>query len=211
MTARAYSGIKLSIGHSGATYDQARESFARGVSQVTHTFNGMAGIHHRQPGILVAASEEPAVTFQIIADGVHVHPAVIRFLIRLVGVKRVLAISDAMRATGLPDGDYSMGEVATRVMDGIARDAGGSLAGSTLTMDQALCNLMQFCGMSLAEALPMLTRAPAQSIGLYPRKGALLPGSDADILLWDAATGLRATLIGGELVHCAESPQPAHA
>ncbi len=166
-------GITVSIGHSGATYEAARDYFAAGVSQVTHTFNGMAGIHHRQPGIFVAASERPAVNLEIIPDGVHVHPAVVRLLVKLVGVERVIAITDAMRAAGLGDGAYGMGDVAVMVKDGIARDMAGSLAGSTLTMPQALRNMMRFCGLTLAQALPMATSVPARAIGMYPQKGAL--------------------------------------
>ncbi len=196
-------GITVSVGHSGASYEATHDYIAAGVRQITHTFNGMAGIHHRQPGIFVAASENPAVNFEIIPDGVHVHPAVVRMLVRLVGVERVLAITDAMRAAGLSDGEFGMGEVPVIVMDGIARDSHGSLAGSTLTMAQALKNLMQFCDLSLAQALPMLTRTPARAIGIYPRKGSLQVGTDADLVIWDEADGVRATFIGGEQVYLA--------
>ncbi len=197
-------GITVSIGHSGASYEAAKGYFAAGARQITHTFNGMAGIHHRQPGLFIAASEEPAVSFQIIPDGVHVHPAVLRFLLRLVGRERVLAITDAMRATGLADGSYGLGDVRVSVKDGIARDSAGGLAGSTLTLAQALKNLMRFCDLTLAEALPMLTRVPARSLGLYPRKGSLQVGADADVLLWDASCGVRATVIGGQPVYLKE-------
>ena len=192
------------MGHSGASYDAALEYIAAGLRHITHTFNGMAGIHHRRPGLFIAASERPEVNLEIIPDGVHVHPAVIRLLLGLVGVDRVLAITDAMRAAGLADGEYGMGDVAVVVKDGIARDRHGSLAGSTLTMPQALRNMMKFCGLSLAEALPMATRAPARAIGLYPRKGSLQAGADADIVVWDEDNGVQATLLGGEPVFLAE-------
>ena len=194
-------GITVAMGHSGATYEATCDFIAAGVRQITHTFNGMAGIHHRQPGIFVAASEHPAVNFEIIPDGVHVHPAVIRLLVKLVGVERVLAITDAMRAAGLADGEFGMGDIAVFVQDGIARDCHGSLAGSTLTLSQALRNMMRFCGLSLAQALPMVTRAPARAIGLYPRKGSLQAGADADIVIWDEEAGVRATWLGGEPVY----------
>ena len=103
-------GATVSIGHSGADYDAATRYFAAGARQVTHTFNGMPGIHHRQPGLFVAALENPDVTFQIIADGIHVHPAVVRLLARLVGMERVVVITDAMLATGLGDGQYLAGD-----------------------------------------------------------------------------------------------------
>lgn len=197
-------GITVSMGHSGASYEAATAYFAAGVRQITHTFNGMAGIHHRKPGIFVAASEHPQVTFQIIPDGVHVHPAVVRLLVRLVGSERVLAVTDAMRATGLADGRFSLGDVDVIVRDGIARASDGGLAGSTLTMAKALTNMMQFCDLSLAEALPMVTRVPARSIGMYPQKGSLQIGTDADIVIWDENSGVQATLIAGELVFLAE-------
>ena len=193
-------GITVSIGHSGASYEAARSYFAAGARQITHTFNGMAGIHHRQPGIFVAASEIPEVTFQIIPDGVHVHPAVVRMLARLVGSERVLAITDAMRATGQADGEYALGDISVTVKNGEARTEVGGLAGSTLTMDQALKNMMRFCDLTLAEALPMFTRVPARSIGLFPQKGSLQVGADADIVLWDEQRGVRSTIIAGELV-----------
>ena len=194
-------GATVSIGHSGADYDAAARYFAAGARQLTHTFNGMPGVHHRHPGLFVAALERPDVTFQIIPDGIHVHPAVIRMLLRLVGSERVLVISDAMVATGLGDGEYALGDVAVTVRNGQARTAAGGLAGSTLTMDEALRNMMRFCDLSLAEALPMLTRVPARSIGIYPRKGSLMIGADADVVLWDENTGVRATFLGGEIVY----------
>lgn len=197
-------GAAVSIGHSGADYEAATGYFAAGASQVTHTFNGMPGIHHREPGIFVAALENDAVTFQLIADGVHVHPAVVRLLARLAGVERVAVITDAMLATGLGDGDYALGDVAVAVRGGQARTPEGGLAGSTLTMARALRNMRRFCDLSLADAIPMLTRVPARSIGLYPQKGSLKTGGDADVVLWDEDKGVLATIIGGELVYKAE-------
>jgi N-acetylglucosamine-6-phosphate deacetylase len=193
--------ISVSLGHSGATYDQAHHAFEAGLSQITHTFNGMVGIHHRQPGAFVAASENPNITFQIIPDGTHVHPAVINMLVKLVGTERVVVITDAMRAAGLADGNYQLGDVDVTVTNGEARTRAGGLAGSTLTMPNALRNMMRFCDLSLAEVVPMLTRVPAQSIGMYPQKGSLNIGIDADIVLWNADIGVQATFIGGKSVY----------
>jgi len=197
-------GATVSIGHSGAGYDAATRYFAAGARQVTHTFNGMPGIHHRQPGLFVAALENPDVTFQIIPDGIHVHPAVIRMLARLVGRERIVVITDAMLATGLGDGQYATGDAFVTVKDGQARLAAGGLAGSTLTMERALHNMMRFCDLSLAEALPMLTRVPARSIGMYPQKGSLKVGADADVVIWDADMGAQTTFVKGQLVYQAK-------
>lgn len=197
-------GATVSIGHSGADYEAATRYFAAGARQVTHTFNGMPGIHHRQPGLFVAALENPDVTFQIIPDGIHVHPAVVRMLVRLVGIDRVVVITDAMLATGLGDGQYAAGDASVTVRDGQARSPSGGLAGSTLTMEGALRNMMRFCDLSLAEALPMLTRVPARSIGMYPQKGSLKAGADADVVIWDEVKGTQATFIKGQLVYQAK-------
>ncbi len=198
-TAKDY-GITVALGHSGAKYQETKDAFAVGLAQITHTFNGMAGIHHREPGAFVAASEDPNVTLQIITDGVHIHPAVVNMMVKLIGTDRVIVITDAMRAAGLADGHYQLGDVAVTVTDGEARTAQGGLAGSTLTMPNALRNVMHFCHLSLAEAIPMLTTAPAKSIGVYPQKGSLNIGTDADIVLWQDSIGVQATFIEGQLV-----------
>jgi N-acetylglucosamine-6-phosphate deacetylase len=197
--------ITVTLGHSGATYEQANHAFEVGLGQITHTFNGMRGIHHREPGAFVAGTEKPNVTFQIIPDGVHVHPAMVNMLIKLVGTKRVVVITDAMRAAGLADGHYQLGDVEVTVTDGEARTSAGGLAGSTLTMPNALHNMMRFCQLSLADVVPMLTQVPAQSIGMYPQKGSLAIGSDADIVLWDSKMGVQTTILGGEVVYQASS------
>jgi len=191
--------ITTSLGHSGATYTQAHAAFNAGLRQITHTFNGMRGIHHREPGAFIAATENPDITFQIITDGVHIHPAIVNMLVKLVGIDRVLVITDAMRAAGLADGEYELGDVHVLVTDGEARTAQGGLAGSTLTMPNALHNVMRFCNLTLAHAIPMLTEVPAKSIGMYPHKGTLQVGADADIVLWQ--DGVQATIIGGDTVY----------
>lgn len=193
--------ITVSLGHSGLSYEQAQAAFAIGLRQITHTFNGMAGIHHRRPGIFLAAIENPQISLQIIPDGVHLHPAILRMILRLAGRQRTLIITDAMRAAGLSDGRYAMGDVDVTVKNGEARTQQGGLAGSTLRMPQALRNMMRFCDLTLAETVPMLTSVPARSMGMHPQKGSLTIGSDADIVLWDETQGVQATFIGGQPVY----------
>lgn len=194
-------GIVASLAHSGATYEQTLHAFEVGLRQITHTFNGMVGIHHRQPGALVAAFLNPQIPMQIIPDGIHVHAAMVKFLVQIIGIERVIIITDAMRAAGLSDGDYQLGDVQVTVKNKEARTVAGGLAGSTLTMSDAIRNMMRFCDLTLADVVPMVTSNPAKSIDMYPQKGILCDGADADLVLWDSANGVQMTLIGGQVVY----------
>jgi len=193
-------GIGFAAGHSGASYEQTETAVDRGLRQITHTFNGMPSLHHRAPGLIGAALTDDRLRTQIIADGVHVHPAVVKLLVCAKGVERSLLITDAIRATGLTDGEYRLGDQIVHVRNHIAQTDSGSLAGSTLTLDQGLRNVMQFAGLSLAEALPMATRVPAEALGLADRKGVLVPGAAADLIFLDASHEVRLTMIAGEVV-----------
>src|SRR5690606_26450695 len=115
----------------------------------THTFNGMLGLHHRNPGTLGGVLTDDRIYGQVIGDGIHVHPAMVKLLVRAKGTKRAILITDSIRAAGLPDGDYDLGGQAVTVRDGICRIANGSLAGSTATLDAVLRNAMRFAGLSL--------------------------------------------------------------
>jgi len=130
-----------------------------------------------------------------------VHPAVVKLLIKVKGVDRTIMITDAIRATGMPNGDYALGDQMVHVKDGVARTDAGGLAGSTLTMDQALRNVMDFADLSLADALPMLTRVPAVSIGIDDHKGFIAPGFDADIVVLDQSYQVRMTMVAGKVVY----------
>lgn len=198
-------GVEFAIGHSGADYAIMQSAADAGVRQVTHTFNGMRGLHHREPGTLGAALTDDRLYAQIIPDGIHVHPAMVKLLVRAKTPARTLLITDSMRATGLHDGTYTLGAEQITVKDGIARTIAGNLAGSTLTMDAGLRNIINFTGLSLAEALPMATAIPAEAMGLTGRKGTLTPGADADIVLLDSALHPRLTLIAGRVIYRAET------
>ena len=201
ISAGSNAGVEFALGHTSATYEQVLAAAERGLRQATHTFNGMSGLNHRTPGSLGAILSDDRIWAQIIVDGVHVHPAVVKILIKAKGIDRTVVVTDAIRATGMPDGDYALGDQMVHVKDGIARTAAGGLAGSTLTMDQALRNVMEFADLNLAEALPMLTRVPAASIGIQDRKGSLAPGFDADVVLLDESHQVRMTIVGGKVVY----------
>jgi N-acetylglucosamine-6-phosphate deacetylase len=194
-------GIAVSIAHTGATYDQALAAMRRGARHVTHCFNAMTGIHHREPGVAGAALTEADLYAELIADGVHIHPAVMRLLIAAKGPNRVMLVTDSMSAADMPDGVYEFGGHEVRVTDGVARMPDGNLASSTLTMDAAVRNVIALCGVSLADALLMASSTPAEAIGLGDRKGRLAAGYDADIVMLDANLVPAGTWVGGRRVY----------
>lgn len=193
-------GIEFAVGHSGAGYDLVLEAADCGLRQATHTFDGMRGLHHRSPGTVGAVLTDDRIYAQVIADGVHLHPAVIKLVVRSKGVGRTILVTDAIRAAGLQDGEYNLGGHKITVRQGIARTATGSLAGSTLTLDTALRNVIRYTGLSLGEALPMVTSVPAEAIGLAGRKGVLAPGADADVTLLDSDLNVRLVIVAGQVV-----------
>ncbi len=194
-------GVEFALGHSAADIACVTAAADRGLRQATHAFNGMQGLHHRDPGTLGAVLVEDRIYAQVIADGVHVHPAMVKLLIRAKGLNRTILITDAMRATGLSDGTYMLGDSEVIVAGGIARLASGSLAGSTLTMDAAVRNVMAFAGLTLPQALQMATAVPAEALRLAGHKGVLAPGADADIILLDGEAQVVMTMIGGNIVY----------
>lgn len=194
-------GIEFALGHSAATYQQAVAAAELGARQATHVFNGMPALHHRDPGVVGAVLSDDRLWPQVIADGVHLHPAIVKLIVRAKGTDHAILITDATRATGMPDGEYALGDQRIHVQGGVARTAQGGLAGSTLTMDTGLRNLMQFTGLSLEDVLPMATRVPAQSIGYATTKGSIAPGFDADLVILDESFQVRLTMVRGQVVY----------
>lgn len=190
-------GIYVSIAHTGATYEQVLDAIDLGATQVTHCFNAMTGLHHRRPGVAGAAMLRDELYAELIADGVHVHPAVMRLLIRLKGRERVMLVTDSMSAADMPDGRYTFGGHDVTVRDGVARLADGTLASSTVTMDTAVRNLIQLCQTPLVDAVYMGSTTPADAIGLGARKGKLVAGYDADVAILDPALQPVATWVEG--------------
>ncbi|UOE42515.1 N-acetylglucosamine-6-phosphate deacetylase [Agromyces larvae] len=178
-------GVRVAVGHTGADFDTALAAFQAGASILTHAFNGMRGIHHRAPGPVVAAMHADHVTLEIVNDGVHVHPDVVRLAFR--GAPgRVALITDAMAAAGAADGRYDLGSLEVEVVDGVARLVeGGSIAGSTLTLDAALRRAVRDGGIPLEEAIGALTVTPAAAIGRAHDLGRLDRGFAADAVLLD--------------------------
>lgn len=195
-------GVVVSIGHSDATYEQAMVAFQWGISHATHTFNGMNPLHHRAPGVPGAVLTAPGVSAEIIADGFHIHPGVARLLWQVKGPDRLLLVTDAMRATDLPDGRYDLGGLEVDVVGGAARLAGQeTLAGSTLTLERAVAWMVEAVGLSLAEAVQLASLNPARRLGVAHRLGSLEVGKDASLVLLDDALRVRLTLRQGELIY----------
>src|SRR5713226_9598939 len=177
-------GMVVSIGHTDATYEQARAAVARGARSATHVYNAMRPFSHRDSGVIGAVLTSPEVTAELIADGVHVEEAAMRILLQAKGAGRVILISDGLSATGMPDGRYMLGKFEVTVSGGVCRNSEGKLAGSTLTLDRALRNVVAL-GIPFPDGVRMLTANPAKLLGIEFKKGALRTGADADIILLD--------------------------
>src|SRR5438876_6575180 len=179
-------GMVVSIGHTDATYEQARAAIAHGAHHATHAYNAMRPFSHRDPGVIGAVLTSTEVNAELIADGIHVDEIAMKVLLQAKGPEHVVLISDGTPATGMPDGKYKLGGIDVTVVNGVCRDAEGKLAGSTLTLDRALRNIVAL-GIPFAYAVRMLTLNPATILGIEFKKGALRTGADADILLLNEA------------------------
>jgi len=177
-------GIVVAMGHTDATYEQARAGIVHGARHAVHVYNAMRPFSHRDSGVIGAVLTSQEVTAELIADGIHVEEAAMRVLLQAKGAGCVILISDGLSATGMPDGKYMLGNFEVTVSGGVCRNAEGKLAGSTLTLDRALRNVVAL-GISLPDAVRMLTTNPAKLLGIEFKKGALRTGADADIVLLD--------------------------
>lgn len=194
-------GVLVSMGHSGAAYDQTVRFIQKGVNVFTHTMNGMRPLDRHEPGILGAALEYGCYC-EAILDGLHLHPGIVRLLIHNIGIRRLIGVTDSIMATGLADGAYMLGPQPIVVKDGDARLADGSArAGSTLTMQRALQNLVSFTGLPLEQAILPFTRNPAEILGIDKQKGSLAVGMDADVTVLDAGLAVRYTFAGQRMVY----------
>ncbi len=176
--------VRVSLGHTDATYAQARDAVAAGARSVTHVFNAMRPLHHREPGVVGAALDVNELACEVICDGVHVDPVAVRLLVGRKSAQATLLVTDAIEAAGLDDGDYRLGDRRVSVRDGRATLPGtDTIAGSTLTMDQALRNAVAFARVPVADAATMAATTPARLLGVDDRKGAIAVGLDADLVI----------------------------
>jgi N-acetylglucosamine-6-phosphate deacetylase len=173
--------VVAALGHTDADYDQARAAIQAGARHAVHVYNAMRAFEHRDPGIMGAILTDPEVTAEIIADGVHVAGPAIQVLIGCKGFDSVLLVSDGIAATGMPDGKYRLGKFEVSVKSGVCRNSEGRLAGSTLTLDRAVRNLVAL-GVSLRDAIRMATILPARRLGIAGKKGIIAVGADADLV-----------------------------
>jgi N-acetylglucosamine-6-phosphate deacetylase len=192
-------GLVVAMGHTDATYEQARAAIARGARHAVHVYNAMRPFSHRDSGVIGAVLTSPEVSAELIADGVHVDEAAMRLLLQAKGAGGVVLISDGISATGMPDGKYMLGRLEVTVSGGVCRNAEGKLAGSTLTLDRALRNIVGL-GAGLGDAVRMLTANPATLLGLEFKKGAVRAGADADIVLLDETLQVTQVFVRGEAV-----------
>lgn len=188
-------GVCVSLGHSDADLAAAERGIAAGARHATHTFNAMRPLDHRNPGILAAVLTDRRVSADIIADGVHLDPAIVKLFADAKGPENTVLITDATAATGMPDGRYRLGSLEVEVKDGRCT-ANGRLAGSVLTMDRAVRNLAAFARWPLEQAIAAATRNPARIAGMAG-KGALVSGADADFVVLSPAGEVERTFAGG--------------
>jgi N-acetylglucosamine-6-phosphate deacetylase len=197
-------GVRISLGHSNATAAETRAGIAAGAVSATHTFNAMRPLNHREPGILGTVLTDDSLFAEIICDGIHVVPEMVKLWWRAKGPERGILMTDSLSAAGMPDGNYTLGGFQYQVANGRAM-ANGVLAGSVLTQDRALANFIRFTGASLEQALRLLTVNPATMTGLDREVGFLATGRPANLVVVDAAGRLIASILNGEPVKSSSS------
>ncbi|MBM7579136.1 N-acetylglucosamine-6-phosphate deacetylase [Jeotgalibacillus terrae] len=195
------SGVTVSVGHSDASYEELKQAVAAGASQVTHLYNQMSPFHHRDPGIAGGALTERGLKAEIIADFVHSHPEAVRLAWNEKGADGLMLITDAMRAKGLSDGKYDLGGQQVTVEGTEARLADGTLAGSVLTMEHAVKNMMSITDITIDDLAKITSGNAARQLGVWDRKGSIEPGKDADFVVLDASFDVVLTICRGEVVY----------
>ncbi|MFV8184268.1 N-acetylglucosamine-6-phosphate deacetylase [Streptomyces spinosirectus] len=194
-------GVIAAIGHTDATYEQTVEAIEAGATVATHLFNAMPSIGHRAPGPITALLEDERITVELIDDGTHLHPAALQLAFHHAGADRVAFITDAMDAAGFVDGRYMLGPLEVEVSEGVARLVeGGSIAGSTLTLDRAFKRAATVDGLPVEAVVAAISANPAKLLGMYDTVGSLEPGKDADLVILDERFELKGVMRRGEWV-----------
>jgi N-acetylglucosamine-6-phosphate deacetylase len=193
-------GLRIGIGHSNATFEEAERAIAAGATHAVHVFNAMRPFAHRDSGIIGAVLTDDRISAELICDGVHVEGPAIRLLVKSKGLQRVILVSDSLSGAGMPDGNYRLGNFTVHVAGGVCRTVEGNLAGSTITLDAAVRNLASFTGFSYQACLPCATFNPAKLLGLEKQKGAIAPGADADLAILDRNFYVTQTYVRGRPV-----------
>jgi N-acetylglucosamine-6-phosphate deacetylase len=201
-------GITVSAAHTTANYEQMQRAVAHGITHLTHSYNAMQPLGHRELGTIGAAMTLPQIQCELIADNIHVHPAAQKILVDVKGTSGVILVTDAVRAAGLPEGEYILDERSIRIQENAVRLTDGTLAGSVLTMERALQNVCSATGHSLSEAWVMSSLNAARAIGVSSHKGSLEVGKDADLVLLDESFNVHSTMVKGETVYSKLSTFP---
>ncbi len=188
--------VVISLGHSGANYDIANEAFQRGARHVTHLYNAMLPLHHRDPGIIGAAADKDNCYVELITDGIHSHPAIVRTTFKLFGDDKIILISDSMRATGMSDGKYSLGGQLVNVVGSLATLEDGTIAGSATSLMDCIRKAVSF-GIPLESTIKCATINPAKEIGVYDQMGSITPNKIANLVLLDKDLNIKKVIING--------------
>lgn len=193
-------GVVVSFGHSNATYEETLTGLKKGITHVTHMFNAMPQLHHREPGPVPAIFEDRKCSLQVISDGVHIHPAVIRLLINIVGTDRIVLITDSMSAAGLGDGAYVYNGLKYTSRRGAARYHDGTLIGTSLTLRKLVKRFMKFGSLTLSEAVKCASLNAARALGIETKTGSIEAGKDADMLFIDGNLNIKKVIVGGKFI-----------
>ena len=192
-------GLVVAMGHTDATYGEAIRAIELGACHAAHVFNAMRPFSHRETGVIGAVLTDPRVTAEVIADGVHVDDPALRLLLAAKSAESILLVSDGTAATDMPDGNYQLGSIGVTVAGGVCRNREGRIAGSTLTLDRAVRRMVAL-GVPLAAAVQMAGFNPARLLGIESRKGRLVPGADADIVLFDEGLNVSRVFTRGRAI-----------
>ena len=192
-------GITISAGHTNGTFDEAKSGIDLGITQATHLYNGMRAYSHREPGVIGAVLTDERVACEMICDGIHLHVGAMDLAVKIKGKDGIILISDAMMATGLEDGKYELGGQDVYVKEGAARLEDGTLAGSTLTLNKAVYNMVHMVNIPLEDAVRMASLNPARAIGVDNKKGSIEIGKDADLIIFDDDLNILKAMVKGKV------------